>query len=217
MKTLRFGIYAGVLWALVSLVLIAASILTGYRMAWVELDFRTLTCAELLLADALGLASHVSGVAFFAETGLHITPIHVASCLAISFVDGFTSGSIIAIIYNAFAGNKDKSALRKAVYFGLASGIMLGISSGLLAITRTAYGVGITSFEFTVRPVWVTFYLLSRSGMPEFLAALRDSYIHFPKDCAGAFAWAAWGFIDGLIEGAVIAFIYLRLRGNAVK
>jgi hypothetical protein len=217
MKTLRFGIYAGILWALVSLALITASIMVGYRMAWVELDFRTLTCAILLASDALGLAPHVSGVAFFAETGLPITPLHITSCLALSFADGFTSGAIIALIYRILAGGRDESALSKALCFGLAAGIALGISSGLLAVTRTAYGVGITSFEFTVRPVWVTFYLLSKAGMPGALRALRDSYINFPRDCTGALAWVVWGFIDGLIEGAVIAYIYLRFRGNIAK
>lgn len=216
MKTLRFGIYAGALWALVSLTLIAGSLLVGYRMAWVELDFRTLTCAFLLSADAMGFASQVSGVAFFAETGLPITPLHVISCLAISFADGFTSGAIIALIYNMLAGWKGGSAVRKSLYFGIAAGIALGIASGLLALTRTAYGVGITSFEFTVRPVWVTFYLLSKTGMPGFLSALRDSYIYFPGDHAGALAWAAWGFIDGFIEGAVLAYLFLKVRG-AVK
>lgn len=214
MKTLRFGIYAGALWALVSLVLISASMLMGYRMAWVELDFRTLTCAFLLAADAMGLAARVSGVAFFAETGLPVTPLHVVSCLLISFADGFASGVIIALLYNLLARGKTQGTSRKVLCFGIAAGIALGIASGLLALTRTAYGVGITSFEFTVRPVWVMFYLLSKTGMPGFLSALRDSYIYFPVDCAGALAWAAWGFIDGLIEGAVIAYLFLKVRGS---
>jgi hypothetical protein len=217
MKILRFSLYAGIIWALVSLVLITASILAGDRMAWVELDFRTLTCTVLLAANALGLAPHVSRVAFFAETGLPITPLHVVPCLALSFADGFTSGAIIALVYKLLTGGRDGSALAKALTFGVSAGIALGISSGLLAVTREAYGVGISSFEFTVRPVWVMFYLLSKSRIPWSLHALRDSYIYFPKGYTGALVWTAWGFIDGLIEGAVISYIYLRVRGNTVK
>ena len=213
MKTLRFGIYAGALWALVSLTLISASMLAGYRMAWVELDFRTLTCAFLLAADALGFASQVSSLAFFAETGLPINPLHIIPCLVLSFADGFASGVIIAAVYNILAGRKTEETSRKVLCFGIAAGIALGIASGLLSLTRTAYGVGITSFEFTVRPVWIFFYLMSKAGFPDALATLRDSYMLFPNNFAGSLAWAAWGFIDGLIEGAVLAYLFLKVRG----
>ena len=214
MNTLRFGIYAGALWAIVSLVLIAASEIIGYRFAWVELDFRILSGALLLAADALGFGNSASGFAIYADTGLPVTPLHIISCAAVSFADGFTSGIIIAVIYNAITRGKTGSALSKALSFGIAAGVVLGIASGLLALVCTAYGVGIVSFDFTVRPVWLAFHEWSRLGIPDFLIPLRDSYMYFPGDFAGALAWTAWGFVDGLVEGAVIAYLYLRIRDS---
>lgn len=213
MKPFRFGIYAGALWALVSLILIAASEIIGYRFAWVELDFRILSGALLLAADSLGFGHVVSGFAFYAETGLPVTPLHVTACAAVSFADGFASGIIIAVIYNAITRGKNGSVLRKAVSFGVAAGFVLGIASGLLALVCTAYGLGIVSFDFTVRPVWVTFFLLSKIGMPDSFITLRESYTYFPNDFAGALAWAAWGFIDGLVGGTALAYLYLKFRG----
>jgi hypothetical protein len=212
MKILRFGIYAGALWALVSLILVAASELIGYRLAWVELDFRILSGAFLLAAKYLGLGGAVSGLAFYAETGLPITPFHIIPCAAVSFADGFASGVVIALIYNAIVRGGGVSVVRKALFFGIAAGIVLGIASGLLALTCITYGVGIVSFDFTVRPVWVTFYLLSKAGVDGAVSPLRDSYIYFPADYTGALAWAAWGFIDGLVEGTVLAYLFLKMR-----
>ena len=214
MKTYRFGFYAGILWTTVSLVLVAASVLIGYRFAWVELDYRILTGAVLLAAKALGQGDALSGLAFYAETGLPETPVHIILCAALSFVDGFTSGILIAIIYNALAGRMSGTIQGKSVTFGIAAGITLGIASGLLALTCAAYGVGIQSFDFTIRPVWMTFYVWSKLGIPDFLIPFRDSYIYFPRSSAGALGWAVWGFIDGLIEGTVIAYLYMRIRDS---
>jgi hypothetical protein len=212
MKTLRFGLLAGIIWTLVSLLLIAASVIIGYRFAWVELDFRILSGTFLLAAKALGLGDAVSGLAFFAETGLPVTFVHVISCAALSFADGFTSGLVIALVYNALDRGKGGGEVRKAVRFGIAAGVALGIASGLLALTCRAYGVGITSFDFTVRPVWLTFHTWWKLGIPDFLIPLWNSYMYFPDSLAGALAWAAWGFIDGLIEGTVLAYLFLQLR-----
>lgn len=215
--TLRFGIYSGALWALVSLILIIASVLIGYRLAWVELDFRVLSGAVLLTADALGFGDNLSGFAFYAETGLPETPLHIISCAAVSFADGFASGVIIALIYNALTRGKNGSVLKKAVSFGIAAGVVLGIASGLLALVCMAYGVGIVSFDFTVRPVWVAFHEWSRLGVPDFLLPLWNSYMYFPGDFEGALGWAAWGFVDGLVEGTVLAYFYLKIRSAIVK
>lgn len=212
MNTVRFGIYAGIIWALVSLMLIVASVIIGYRLAWVELDFRILSGTFLLAAKALGLGDAVSGLAFYAETGLPVTPVHVISCAALSFADGFTSGLVIALVYNALDGGKGGSEVRKAVCFGIAAGAALGIASGLLALTCRAYGVGITSFDFTVRPVWLMFHTWSKLGIPDFLLPLWNSYMYFPNNLADALAWALWGFIDGLVEGSVLAWIYMKVR-----
>ncbi len=215
MNPVRFGLYAGILWTVVSLALVSASIIIGYRLAWVELDYRILSGTFLLNAKYLGMGGAVSGLAFYAETGLPETPLHVISCAALSFADGFTSGLLIAIIYNALAAGKSGTVLSKSLSFGIAAGITLGIASGLLALACMAYGVGIESFDFTVRPVWLTFHVWSRLGIPDFLVPLRDSYMYFPKTLSGALEWAGWGFIDGLIEGSVIAYLYLRIRGGA--
>ena len=212
MNPVRFGIYAGILWTLVSLVLVTASVIIGYRLAWVELDYRILTGAVLLAAKALGQGNVFSGLAFYAETGLPETPVHIILCAALSFIDGFTSGLLIAVIYNALAGGTAATVSGKAIRFGIAAGAALGIASGLLALTCMAYGVGIESFDFTVRPVWLAFFVWQKLGIPDFLLPLRDSYIYFPRDFAGALAWAAWGFIDGLVEGAVIAYLFLKVR-----
>jgi hypothetical protein len=212
MKTLRFGIYAGIIWTLVSLMLIAASVIIGYRFAWVELDYRILSGTVLLAAKALGMGDAVSGLAFYAETGLPVTPVHVISCAALSFADGFTSGLVIALVYNSLGVGKGGSGVMKSVCFGIAAGAALGIASGLLALTCRAYGVGITSFDFTVRPVWVTFHVWSKLGIPDFLIPLWNSYMYFPKSFSGALAWALWGFIDGLVEGSVLAYVFLKLR-----
>ncbi len=217
MKPLRFGIYAGALWALVSLVLIIASVLMGYRLAWVELDFRILSGSFLLAADALGFGDTLSGLASYADTGLPVTPLHVTACAALSFADGFTSGVIIALVYNMLTGRKEQGTACKAAYFGIAAGFTLGIASGLLALTSMAYGLGIVSFDFTVRPVWATFYLVSQAGVNGVVSPLRDSYLYFPNDFAGALAWAAWGFIDGLVGGTVLAYVYLKVRSGIVK
>ena len=214
MNTLRFGLIAGIIWTLVSLILITASVIIGYRLAWVELDFRILSGTFLLAAKALVMGGAVSGLAFYAETGLPVTPAHVISCAALSFADGFTSGLVIALVYNALDGSKGGSITRKALIFGIAAGVALGIASGLLALTCSAYGVGITSFDFTVRPVWVTFHTWSKLGIPDFLTPLWDSYMYFPDSLAGSLAWAAWGFIDGLIEGTVLAYLFLKVRGE---
>lgn len=212
MNPVRFGIYAGILWTIVSLVLVAASVIIGYRFAWVELDYRILSGTFLLAAKYLGMGDAVSGLAFYAETGLPETPVHIILCATLSFVDGFASGLLIAIIYNALAPGKGGTILGKSLSFCIAAGITLGIASGLLALTCMAYGVGIESFDFTVRPVWLTFHAWSRLGIPDFLTPLRDSYMYFPGDITGALGWAAWGFIDGLVEGAVIAYIYMKIR-----
>ena len=52
MNAIRFGIYAGVIWAIVSVVLIEISVMNGSEIAWVELDFRFLTGIVLIIIHA---------------------------------------------------------------------------------------------------------------------------------------------------------------------
>ncbi len=211
MNTLRFGIYAGAAWALVSLILIILSIAGGADASWVELDFRPLTWGTLLIADGLGFSSSFRQVALYAEYGLPIEPVLLAVSLLLAFADGFVSGFLIALLYNLISIIREGSKPLPALYFGIAAGIVLGICSGMLALVGIMYGFLITSFDFTVRPVWALFTLIPEPGS-ETYTALKDSYIYFPKQYAGALWWALWGFADGFIAGTVLAFIYTRTR-----
>lgn len=212
MNTVRFGFYAGAVWALVSLILIIISLMNGDSTAWVELDFRPLTESVMLAASAFGGEPAFSRIILYAETGLPITPIHVALCVILAFGDGFASGFLIALLYNLISILREKSKPLPAMYFGVAAGIVLGISSGLLALTGIEYGINILSFDFTVRPVWGIFFALSGVVTAESLDTLRQSYTYFPGTYSGALAWAGWGFIDGFIGGLAISFIYIRLK-----
>ncbi|MEQ9619811.1 MAG: hypothetical protein RIG61_11660 [Deltaproteobacteria bacterium] len=215
MNTLRFGLYAGAAWALVSLILVIISLMNGDTSAWVELDFRPLTESVMLVADAFGGESAFSRIILYAETGLPITPVHVALCAIIAFADGFASGFLIALLYNLISIIRENSKPLPAIYFGAATGVVLGISSGLLALTGIEYGLNIQSFDFTVRPVWGIFSALSGTAAAESLETLRRSYIYFPGSYPGALAWAGWGFIDGFIGGLLISFVYVKLKRGA--
>jgi hypothetical protein len=181
MKPLRFGIYAGALWALVSLILIIASVLIGYRFAWVELDFRILSGSFLLAADALGFGESLSGIAYYADTGLPVTPLHVTACAALSFADGFMSGVIIALVYNMLTGRKEQCAACKAAYFGIAAGVTLHAS------------------VFSRSRAWHTnrdrvFRFHGEAGVDDFLSSLENRH-------AGFFHYAQ-GFLHLLPERA---------------
>lgn len=212
MNTIRFGFYAGALWALVSLLLVIISLINGDSAAWVELDFRPLTESVMLIASAVGAESVFSPIILYAETGLPITPLHVSLSAILAFADGFASGFLIALFYNLISIIREGSKPLPALYFGIATGVVLGISSGLLALTGIEYGLKITSFDFTVRPVWGIFSVMSATLTSESIEAIQRSYTYFPKTYSGAFVWTVWGFIDGLIGGLVISFIYFRLR-----
>ena len=212
MKTVRFGFYAGAAWALVSFILIIISLMNGDSTAWVELDFRPLTEIVMLSGSAFDVESAFSRIILYAETGLPLTPLHITLCLILAFADGFASGFLIALIYNLISIIREKSKPRRTIYFGVAAGIVLGVSSGLLALTGIKYDINILYFDFTVRPVWGIFFALSGLPTNESIETLRQSYTYFPSTYSGALAWAGWGFIDGFIGGLAISFIYLRLR-----
>lgn len=213
MKPLRFGIYAGIVWSLASAILITISAINGMRYSWVELDFRTLTAVVMLAADAAGHGRIFETIIEYAELGMPMNAFNVIVCLALAAVDGFVSGVIIALVYNALAGRRTKCAVRKALYFGAGAGIALGLASFLLSAVMIEYGSSITEFDFTIRPAWLAFHFLP--GL--FPEALRDSYMLFPAGYRGALAWAAWGFLDGLVWGSVLAFICIKIRSVIVK
>lgn len=211
MNTLRFGIYAGAAWALGSLILIIFSVVIGADASWVELDLRPLTWGALLVADALGLEYPFRQVALYAQYGFPVEPVLVAVSLALAFADGFVSGFLIAILYNLISIIREGGKPLPALYFGVASGVVLGICSGLLALAGIAYDFQITTFDFTVRPVWMLFTYVPDPGIAAY-TALGDSYLYFPETYLGVLEWAGWGFVDGFIWGVVIAYIYLAAR-----
>lgn len=212
MNTLRFGTYAGAAWALGSLMLIIFSIAGGSDASWVELDFRPLTWGTLLIANVLGLEYPFRQIALYAQYGFPIEPVLVAASLLLAFADGFVSGFLIALLYNLISIIREAGKPHPALYFGVAAGVMLGICSGLLALVGIEYGFLITSFDFTVRPVWALFTLVPDPGITAY-TVLSDSYLYFPKSYIGALVWTGWGFTDGFIWGVVIAYIYLIARG----
>jgi len=199
------------IWVLVSLALIEFSISGGSHTAWVELDYRPLTCAVMLIANAVGQGEFFTPLVQFAEHGLPTDLLHVAGCLPLSFADGFVSGFLIAVFYNLIAIVRESSPVRKALYFGTAAGIVLGISSGLLALTVIDYVMGIESFDFTIRPLWL-FFTFAPIEAGRAYEVLKESYIFFPANRTGALWWALWGIVDGFFWGTIIAYAYLKLR-----
>lgn len=69
--------------------------------------------------------------------------------------------------------------------FGLACGIVWG--SGLFLI-----------------PMWLM--LFGAEGLP--IQVLGEVYIGYSFSIAGAFIGAIWGFVDGFIGGAILAWLY---------
>lgn len=212
MNTIRFGIYAGAAWTLGSLILIIFSVVGGLDASWVELDLRPVTWGALLIADALGFEYPFTQVALYAQYGFSIEPVLVAVSLVLAFVDGFVSGFLIAILYNLISIIREEGKPHPALYFGISAGVVLGICSGLLALVGIRYGFEITSFDFTVRPIWALFTYVPDPGAAAY-TVLSDSYLYFPKSYLGVLAWTGWGFVDGFIWGVVVAFIYLIVRG----
>ncbi len=74
------------------------------------------------------------------------------------------------------------------VSFGLAFGITSGVFVFVLGIMAGWFGWGV--------PV---------------AAALSSLYIGFSPTLVGSIAGAVWGFVDGLIAGLMIAWLYNRL------
>jgi hypothetical protein len=208
MRPIRFGIYAGVFWLLGSLLLVVLSALGGAAASWSELDFRPLTALVLLGADALGHGAAFETVIRCTEYGIPFTARNVTLALATAGVDGFAAGVLTALVYNAVTAGKSLGAAGKALAFGVGLGAALGVSSFLLSAVAIEYGFGITGFDFTIRPVWLTL-----TALPDALPAVRESYLTFPKDYSGAAAWGAWGLLDGLVGGFAGTYVVLKIKG----
>lgn len=207
MSPLRFGIYAGIFWSLASLLLVVLSALGGSVTSWTELDFRPLTEIVLLAGDFLGHGRAFETVIRYAEYGVPITAPGVAAALITAGIDGFAAGVITAAVYNTLTAGKSPGAAGKALAFGAGLGVALGVSSFLLSAVAIEYSFGMTEFDFTIRPVW-----LALTAFPDAFPSLGHSYLIFPESYAGAAAWGAWGFLDGLIGGFAGAYVVLRIR-----
>ncbi len=208
MNAIRFGIYAGTIWAIVSVMLIEISVINGADIAWVELDFRFLTGIVLVLIHALDMGGSVSGLISYAQFGMPINSFNTIFAIILGFIDGFVSGFFIVIYYNLISIIFEKRDLPTSLKFGVATGKVLGICSGLLGLVSMYYNFGITSFDFSIRPVFLAFMAIPDTT----LIALRESYLLFPHTYWGVIEWTLWGFVDGLIGGVILSFVFIRLR-----
>lgn len=60
----------------------------------------------------------------------------------------------------------------------------------------------------------LTFWILIRGSSGLTLAKLSNVYLGYSVSVAGAFIGLVWGFIDGLIGGALFAWLYNKLSGG---
>ena len=83
---------------------------------------------------------------------------------------------------------KEGHATLGVVSFGLALGITSAVFIFLLGVVATLFGWGI-----------------------EFAQSLASLYIGFGPTFAGTIAGAVWAFVDGLIAGMLIAWLYNKI------
>ncbi|MEK6224249.1 MAG: hypothetical protein N2A97_05230, partial [Thermodesulfobacteriales bacterium] len=133
MNAIRFGLYTGILWAGASLLLIELSILNGAPTAWVELDFRFLSGIALIILHSLDLGANLSELIHYVQFGMPANALNTIVALITGFIDGFVSGFFIAIFYNFLSIISEGKNFPTTIKFGIATGIVLGICSWLLA------------------------------------------------------------------------------------
>ena len=211
MRPLRFATYSGIVWACGTLLLILISLAQGDYVSWVELDFRPLTGTLLIASEALGLGSHFERIITYIENGMPITPVNVVLSTVLGLADGFVSGFLIALIYNFIRGKRTSQGF-SVLNFALATGIIFGLCSGLLAVLSVEYSLDLKTFDFSIRPLFLAFTAVPDPGADGLLSAAKLSYMLFPHSYTEVPAWAVWGFLDGFIGGAVGAYIYLRIK-----
>ena len=215
MNAIRFGLYAGIIWALASVLLIEISVMEGAPTAWVELDFRFLSGIALAILHALDIGASLSGVIQYSQFGMPINAINTIIAIITGFIDGFASGFFIAIFYNFLSIISEGKNFPTTIKFGIATGIVLAICSGLLALVSMQYNFEIDSFGFAIRPMYLTFQGISNITLitdGSFLSSAADSYLLFPNNKDGVIKWALWGFVDGFIGGVILAFVFTRIK-----
>lgn len=217
MNAIRFAVYTGIIWALASALLIEISVMGGAQTAWVELDFRFLSGIALIIIHSLNFEADISQLINYAQFGMPINAINVIIAISTGFIDGFVSGFFIAIFYNFLSIISEGRNFPTTIKFGIATGIVLAICSGLLALVSIQYDFEITSFGFAIRPMFLVFLGLSElSAISDstLYQSISNSYLSFPNSNTGVISWAIGGFIDGLIGGVFIAFIFTRFKNH---
>ncbi len=215
MNAIRIGLYAGIIWALASALLIEISIMQGAATAWVELDFRFLSGIVLIILNGLGMEGAVSELIQYVQYGMPIVAVNVIIAIATGFIDGFVSGFFIAIFYNFLSIISEGKNFPTTIKFGIAMGVVLAITSGLLALVSIQYNFEIDSFGFAIRPVFLTFSGISNIAQisdGSLLSSAANSYLLFPDNTGGAIKWALWGFVDGFISGVILSYILIWIR-----
>jgi len=215
MNALRFAIYTGIIWALASVLLIELSVMEGAQTAWVELDFRFLSGIVLVILHSFGFEEALSQLIYYSQYGMPINAANVITAIITGFIDGYVSGFFIAIFYNFLSIISEGKNFPTTIKFGIATGIVLGICSGLLAWVSLLYGFEIESFGFAIRPMFLIFLGLSDFSLlsdGSLLQSLSNSYLLFPDDGAGILKWSLWGFVDGSIGGLIVSFLFLSIK-----
>jgi len=216
MNAIKFGLYTGILWAGASLLLIELSILNGVPTAWVELDFRFFTGIVLIILHSFDMEAYLSTIISYSQFGMPVNALNTIIALITGFIDGYVSGFFITIFYNMFSIIFEGKRFPAALKFGIATGIVLGICSGLLALISMLYNFEITSFDFAIRPVFLAFSTVSNiTQIPgdSLLSSAMESYLLFPHSYGDVMEWALWGLVDGFIGGAILSFLFLKTKG----
>jgi len=217
MNAIRFGLYTGILWAGASLLLIELSILNGAPTAWMELDFRFLSGITLIILHSFDVGAHLSKLILYSQYGMPINALNTIIALITGFIDGFVSGFFIAIFYNFLSIISEGRNFPTTIKFGIATGIVLGICSWLLALISMLYNFEITSFGFAIRPMFLTFTGISnihQIAQGSLLSGAMESYLTFPHSYGGAVEWGLWGFVDGFIGGVSISYLFLKIKSR---
>ena len=213
MSVWKLGLFIGITWSLLSLLLVAIAYFSDMELALLELDFRLLTGLVLLIAWMLNLPEHFSFIVRTAEHGFAFKPLNIFFSVTVAFVDGFADGVLIAWIYNSLRNLRKSFTGFSILNFSVSTGIVFGLSSLLLALVTYIYGYGPASYGYNYRPLSIIFMISERLINPgDFGILLRQSYLYFPKSCYGILGWLGWGFADGFIIGLIAASLYKCIK-----
>jgi hypothetical protein len=144
-----------------------------------------------------------------------INAANVITAIITGFIDGYVSGFFIAIFYNFLSIISEDRKFPTSIKFGIATGIVLGICSGILARVSYLYNFQIEGFGFAIRPMFLIFLGLDKLSLlsdGSILQTLSSSYLLFPDSGAGMLTWALWGFADGFIGGTIVSYLFLTIR-----